>query len=347
VWIAFGLLIGIAIFLVVYLFRQVQQVRSDMQSQVSQLQQAVSQRFDANVQSVTSHLGIITGQISNTTNVVSQVEGKLGQMQEATRQIFDLARQMSSLQEILQSPKMRGGLGEYLLTDLLSQCLRPDSYKIQCAFKNGAIVDAALFIGKNTLCVDSKFPLENFRRLYQTESESERKTLRKQFLNDVKKHVNDISTKYILPDENTFDFALMFIPAENVYYELIVRDQSDLYEHCLAKRVIPVSPNSFYAYLQVIVQGLRGFQISEQAKQVLAQLQQVENDLTRLESDFTKIGSHLRDAHSSFEKSDLRLQRLKKKVAAMGTSEADEEEEVPDKHVAKGAINGAPTSLES
>lgn len=322
----FGFLAGFACFLVIYLLRQMQRVRDDLQNQVSQLQQAVSQRFDANVQTVTSHLGIITGQITNTTNVVAQVEGKLGQMQEATRQIFDLARQMSSLQEILQSPKMRGGLGEFFLNDLLAQCLRPDSYKIQCAFKNGTIVDAALFVGKSVLCIDSKFPLENFRRMYQTESEAERKGLRKQFLTDVKKHINDIALKYILPDENTFDFALMFIPAENVYYELIVRDQSDLYEHCLSKKVIPVSPNTFYAYLQVILQGLRGFQISEQAKGILAQLQQVGNDLDRLEIDFTKIGSHLRDAQGSFEKSDLRLQKLKKKVATMGTGESHEEQ---------------------
>jgi DNA recombination protein RmuC len=333
--ILFGLLVGMGVFFAVYLFRQMQQLRDTFRDQVSQMQQAVSQRFDANVQTVSSLSGIITNQISNTTNIVTQVEGKLGQMQEASRQIFDLAKQMSSLQEILQSPKMRGGLGEFLLSDLLSQCLRSDSYKMQFAFKNGTIVDAALFIGKHTLCVDSKFPLENFRRLYQTESETERKSLRKVFLSDVKKHVNDISSKYILPDEQTFDFALMFIPAENVYYELIIRDQNDLYEHCLAKRVVPVSPNSFYAYLQVIVQGLRGFQISEQARDVLAQLQQVGNDLARLEADFAKIGSHLRDAHSSFEKSDMRLQRLKKKVATMGTGEIEEPEEsmisLPDK----------------
>ena len=327
VLVLFGLLLGLAVFLVIYLLRQMQTVRQDLQNQVSQLQQAVSQRFDANHQTVTSHLGIITGQITNTSNVVAQVEGKLGQMQEASKQIFDLARQMSSLQEILQSPKMRGGLGEFLLNDLLAQCLRPDSYKIQAPFKNGTIVDAALYIGKNILCVDSKFPLENFRRIYQTDSDSERKNLRKQFLTDVKKHINDIANKYILPDEHTFDFALMFIPAENVYYELIVRDQSDLYEHCLSRKVIPVSPNTFYAYLQVIVQGLRGFQISEQARGILAKLQQVGNDLTRLENDFVKIGGHLRDAQGSFDRSDVRLQKLKQKVASMGTEEAEETEE--------------------
>ncbi len=325
----FILLVLLTAVLLVYLFKQMQQVRQEVQSRVNQLQDSVTQRFDANVQAVTSHLGIITGQINNTTNVVASVEGKLGQMQEATKQIFDLARQMSSLQDILQSPKARGGLGEFLLQDLLSQCLRSDSYRLQHSFRNGTVVDAALFVGKNILCVDSKFPLENFRRMVGTESEPERKTARKQFLADVKKHVNDIAEKYILPDEKTFNFALMFIPAENVYYELIVRDQSDLYEHCWARRVIPVSPNSFYAYLQVIVQGLRGFQISEQAREVLSHLQQLSNDLNRFHIDFAKLGGHLRDACSSFEKSDLKLQRIKKKVASLGTG-LEETEEVAE-----------------
>jgi len=325
--ILFGILCGLAIFFAIFLFRQMQQLRETLQTQVTQLQQAVSQRVDANVQTVTSLTGTVTNQLNNTTNIVTQVEGKLGQMQEASRQILDLAKQMSSLQEILQSPKMRGGLGEFLLSDLLAQCLHRESYKMQHPFKNGMIVDAALFIGKHTLCVDSKFPLENFRRLYQTESESEKKNLRKQFLTDVKKHVNDIAVKYILPDEHTFDFALMFIPAENVYYELIIRDQSDLYEYCLAKRVVPVSPNSFYAYLLVIVQGLRGFQISEKAREVLMQLQKIENELERLETDFDKIGSHLRDAQNSFDRSDVRLEKLKKKVSSLGSNDIEESEE--------------------
>lgn len=315
---------GLLLLLVLY---QMQQAKRDLQAQVSDLQQVVSQRFDSNVQTVSGHLGIITGQITNTTNVVAQVEGKLGQVQEAGRQIFELARQLSSLQDILQSPKMRGGLGEFLLGDLLSQCLQESQYALQHPFRSGAIVDAALFVGKKTLCIDSKFPLENFRRMLQTDSDDERKTVRKLFLNDVKKHVNSIAEKYILPDEGTFDFALMFIPAENVYYELIVREDSQLYEHCLSRKVIPVSPNTFYAYLQVILMGLRGFQITEQAKNILAQLQQVGADLQRFENDFAKVGSHLRDVQSSFEKSDARLQRLKKKVAKMGVEELEDEPE--------------------
>jgi DNA recombination protein RmuC len=143
------------------------------------------------------------------------------------------------------------------------------------------------------------------------------------FLSDVKKHVNDIAEKYILPDENTFDFALMFIPAENVYYELIIRDDSKLYEHCLSKKVIPVSPNTFYAYLQVVMMGFRGFQISEHARYILAQLQQLGNDVKRFEGDFTKIGGHIRDAQNSFDKSSARLEKLKRKVETMETPQLD------------------------
>jgi len=312
------ILLGAILAVVVYVLKQVQQARSDVQAQVSQLQQNVSQRFDSNVQTVAGHLGIITGQITNTTNVVAQVEGKLGQVQEASRQIFELARQVAALQDILQSPKMRGGLGEFFLIDLLGQVLPASGFESQYRFASGTIVDAALFIGQKILCVDSKFPLENFRRMLQTELETERKAARKQFLTDVKKHVDDIARKYMVPEEDTFDFALMYIPAENVYYELVVKEETNLYEYCMNKKVIPVSPNTFYAYLQVITMGLRGFQISEQAKIILAQLQQMEEDLSQFETDFVKIGLHLRNLQASFEKSESRFGKMKDKIISMG-----------------------------
>lgn len=315
----------IAVVVLLFVYRQMQQVKTDMQSQMHQLQQDFTARLDSNTQTLSSNLGLINSQVSNTTNAITQVQGNLGRMQESTTRIMDLARDIKSLQNILQSPKMRGGLGEFLLEDLLSQCLQTGSYRIQHSFGRGTIVDAALFIGKQILCVDSKFPLENFKRMFTIEIEADRKALRKTFLNDVKKHINDIAERYINPDENTFDFALMFIPAENVYYELIVREDSQLYEHCLNKKVIPVSPNTFYAYLQVILMGLRGLQISDQAKQILAQLQQLDNDMSRFENDFSKIGGHIRDAQGSFDKSSERLQRLKRKIASMETPELEKE----------------------
>src|SRR5262249_20952131 len=153
------------------------------------------------------------------------------------------------------------------------------------------------------------------------ESEADRKRLLTNFQNDVKKHVRSIAEKYIVPDENTFDFALMFIPAENVYYELIIRDEGGIHEVVEANRVIPVSPNTFYAFLQVITMGLRGFHIEEKAKQILAQLQQIQVELTRYETGFAKIGSHLQNAQASYVKSDAGLQRLKKKMLDLGEAE--------------------------
>lgn len=327
VYVLLGAVIVLMLLALAYIGRQIQNAKSDLQSQVNQMQQSFSQRLDANVQTVAGHLGIITNQIGSTTHIVAQVEGKLGRLQEASRQIYELGRDISSLHDILQSPKIRGGLGEFLLGDLLAQCLQQNFYKLQHSFSRGTIVDAALFLGDRILCIDSKFPLENFRKMMAAESDDGRKQLRRQFLSDVKKHVNDIADKYILPEENTLDFAFMFIPAENVYYELIVREDTALYEHCLKRRVIPVSPNTFYAYLQVVLTGLRGFQISEQAREILSQLQQFTNDLERFNTEFSKAGAHLRDAVNCFDRSDLRLQKLKQKMAVLDSP--PEKEPIP------------------
>src|SRR5262249_38700258 len=150
-----------------------------------------------------------------------------------------------------------------------------DAFRLQHAFRSGAIVDAAVCLGRNIVPVDAKFPLENFQRLLKAGDEAEKKGFRKAFVADVRRHIDAIAGKYIRPDEGTFDFALMYIPAENVYYETIVRDEAGgdgqangLFEHAIERRVIPVSPNCFYAYLQVILMGLKGMRVEESARQI-------------------------------------------------------------------------------
>ena len=165
-----------------------------------------------------------------------------------------------------------------------------EHFRLQHQFKNGDVVDAVILIGANFVPVDSKFPLENFRRVVEAATESERIAARKQFLRDVKRHVDAIATKYILCDEGTYDFALMYVPAENVYYETIIKednagDERQLFGYALGKRVIPVSPNSFYAYLQTILLGLRGMKVEERAHEIL-------NTLARLRADFVSSVSH-------------------------------------------------------
>jgi len=172
--------------------------------------------------------------------------------------------------------------------------------------------------------VDAKFPLENFRRILESDSSTEQES-RKAFWRDIKKHVDDISSKYILPEEGTFEFALMYIPSESIYYETIIRDESQnesISAYAIRHKVIPVSPNSFYAYLQAMVRGLKGMRIERSAQIILENLGQLEVSLGQCLSDFEKIGIHLGHARTSYEKTELRFRKLQNKLSAMGEGQA-------------------------
>jgi len=181
-------------------------------------------------------------------------------------------------------------------------------------------VDAVILIGANFVPVDSKFPLENFRRVVEAATESERIAARKQFLRDVKRHVDAIATKYILCDEGTYDFALMYVPAENVYYETIIKednagDERQLFGYALGKRVIPVSPNSFYAYLQTILLGLRGMKVEERAHEILNTLARLRADFEKLQENFRVLGKHLTNAQGSYADTERTLTKFDAKLS--------------------------------
>ena len=206
-------------------------------------------------------------QLNNTTRIFGEVKESLGSLDQKTQQIYEVGKDISSLQEILRAPKMRGGLGELFLENLLEQIMpHKDFYELQYSFKSGERVDAIVRIGKKMVSVDSKFPMESFTRFIGAKNDGDRRRLKKEFVKVIKEHINAIASKYILPDEDTYDFALMYIPAENIYYEAIIKDEDfseekSIFSHAVSKKVIPVSPNSFYAYLQVIILGLRGLGI--------------------------------------------------------------------------------------
>lgn len=265
---------------------------------------------------------------------VGQVQFRLGELQKQTQNLETIGKDISSLQDILKSPKLRGGLGELFLGELLRQILPEDHFALQYTFRNGNKVDAVILLGQSMIPVDAKFPLENFRRIIEIGDESAQKQARKSFIQDVKKHIDQIASKYILPDEGTFDFALMYIPAENVYYETILKEDQveSLSDYALKKRVIAVSPNSFYAYLQAIVRGLRGLRIEQSAKNILESLGQLEADFNRSFEDFEKLGSHLSNAASSYDKTYKRLEKLKDKLASIDQSQ-------------KQTVDNNPTSL--
>jgi len=258
--------------------------------------------------------------IADTTKVFGEVKEKLGELTQRTKEIQEVGKNISSLQDILRAPKLRGGFGELLLERLLADILPRDNYSLQYRFRNGETVDAVIRIGGNLVPIDSKFPLEDFERIVTAESEQEKVALRRQFTRTIKKHIDDV-TKYILPDENTFDFALMYIPAENVYYETILRGQpeeSEIYSYSLQKRVIPVSPNSFYAYLQVIILGLKGLHIEKTACDILGHLGRLQGDLQDFQEDYSTLGGHIRHAATKYEEAATKLTRLGDKLQLAG-----------------------------
>lgn len=279
-----------------------------LQNQVNALNTQVAQALDNTRKSMDERL-------DNAARVIQGVSKQLGQLDESSRRIFDIGKDMASLQEVLRSPKLRGNISELFLEDLLAQILPPDHYRMQHGFRGGETVDAAIVLKAGLVPVDAKFPLENFRLVVAATDDESRKAARKTFLRDVKIHVDAIAQKYIRPDEGTFDFALMYIPAENVYYETIIKDTDgtadfSLFNYALSKRVIPVSPNSFYAYLQTILLGLKGMKVEESARDMLNALAALRKDFERFEEPFKLIGKHLENSLKQFAETDKRLGKL-------------------------------------
>ena len=275
-----------------------------------QAQKVMSEQLNTITRTVNENLsqtqGNITSQLSQTGNVVSEIQKKLGALEETTKQMKDIGKDISSLQDILQAPKLRGNLGEYLLEDLLRQVFPAGNYTMKYSFKSGAQVDAVIRLGEWIISVDAKFPLESFQRLLAAQDEESRKKYKKEFIKSVKNRIDEIADKYIRPDEGTFDFALIYIPAENVFYETMISDalsdkNYEIFNYAMAKHVIPVSPNSFYAYLMAIAFGLKGLKIEQQTKEILKNLVKVQDSFTHFYSDFSLLGKHISNASGKYD----------------------------------------------
>jgi DNA recombination protein RmuC len=305
----------------------------NLNQQLAQVVATLNQRLHENVELMQQTQRTLGERLDNTAQVVGAVQRSLGSLEEANRKIYEIGKDIASLQQILQAPKLRGGLGELLLEDLLGQILPADHFLVQYSFRNGQKVDAVIKLGSGLVPVDAKFPLENFRRLLDARTDDDRSRVRRTFVSDVKRHIDAVATKYIVPDEGTFDFALMYIPAENVYYEMVVKDDltgdADIAEYALTRKVIPVSPGCFYAYLQAIVLGLRGLRIEERSNAILQQLSRLRNDFDRFRDDFRLLGKHVSNAVASFTGAERRLERLETTftsvvgVSDTGGSDAD------------------------
>jgi DNA recombination protein RmuC len=322
--------------------REVGELALRMRGDLGGLQQSVAAELKGVSAEVTHQLqeGMRLIQTAQTTmgdrldraaRVVGEVQGSLGKLGEATQRVVEVGKDIQGLEQILKSPKVRGGLGETLLAELLSQMLPQEHWALQHGFKSGEKVDAVIRIGDRLVGVDAKFPLENFRRMLDETDEDRRRPHRRQFARDVKTRIDEIAKRYILPDEGTFDFALMYVPAENVYYEIIIKDQTDagdepIATYALAKRVVPVSPNSFYAYLQVIILGLRGLRIEGNARQILNDLARLAGDLDKVREPLRTLGRHLGNAQGQFTEAERALERFGNKLEAIERKSGDQAE---------------------
>jgi DNA recombination protein RmuC len=220
---------------------------------------------------------------------------------------------MQALQDFLKSPKLRGNLGEQLLEQMLAQSMPKDLYEAQHKFSGGQIVDAIIHTEDGLIPVDAKFPMENYQRMVQQEDEALRLQFAREFTKDVKKHINDIARKYILPDEGTVDFAVMYVPSEAVYYE-IIRDQENLNTHGMERRVIFVSPSSFYYFLRVIMMGMQGKRVAQATREILGAIQGIQRDAERLHEALSVLNTHMTHAKSAVDRVTIDYTKLEGKI---------------------------------
>ncbi|MBI4971422.1 MAG: DNA recombination protein RmuC [Candidatus Omnitrophica bacterium] len=282
------------------------------------------------------HLG---DRLDGAARVVGEVQNRLGRMEQASQQIFDLGKDIRQLENILRAPKLRGVWSELFLDELIAQVVPKENYILQYAFKNGVKVDAVLTLQEGLVPIDAKFPLENFKRILESQDDDERRQLKTAFANNVKKHIDDIHDKYILPKEGTFDFALMYIPAENVYYEIMSgRDEvigaKGLAEYARSKKVIAVSPSTFFSYLQTILLGLKGMRIEQSAREVLEHLTRLKIDFSKFTDDFRVLGNHLKNVRSTYDRCEKLMGRVDE-----GLSIADQGEKALQLEKTKGKVS--------
>jgi DNA recombination protein RmuC len=297
--------------------------------QINELSRTVDSKISETTKNVNENM---RNQFSESSKLIRDVTQGLTKLDETNRQVVSFADQLQSLQDILKNPKHRGILGEYYLETLLQNVLAPTQYKMQYAFSNGEIVDAAVFVKDKIIPVDSKFSLENYNKLSEERNPAEREKIEKALANDLKLRIQE-TAKYVRPKEGTMDFAFMFIPHEAIYYDLLVNkigssaDESDnLIQRAASKyKVIIVSPTSFLAYLQTVLQGLKAMQIEESAKEIRKNIESLQKHLRTYEEYQNKLGSSLSTTVNHYNASSKEFRKIDKDVVKITGKESDME----------------------
>jgi DNA recombination protein RmuC len=309
-YLTIGLFLVTAVILVILILR----ITHQLNQQLGSVSQQVNERLKETSQALLDTHKAVGERLDSATRVFGQVQMSLGRLEETHKQIYEISKDISNLQELLRAPKFRGEMGETMLGKLLEDILPKENIKLQHRFRSGEAADAAVVIGQNVICIDAKFPLENFKKMSEANAEDEKKSFYRVFIRDVKKRIDEVSTKYIVPDEGTFDFALMYIPAEAIYYE--ASKDEELCRYAQAKRVVFVSPNTFYAYLRAILYGLRGINIQRNIQKIFAELARMHVEFKKFQDDFELVGGHLGNAAKKYNEAREKLGRFGEKLEA-------------------------------
>ncbi|MBB1565213.1 DNA recombination protein RmuC [Candidatus Gracilibacteria bacterium] len=303
-----------------------------IQQQILNLNKSIDYKLSENSRNTVKQAEINSDITKQATKKIEEITEKLSSLEETNKQIKDIGGQLEGLENILKNPKQRGILGEYFLENVLKNILPPENYKIQYKFSSGEIVDAAIFVKDKIIPIDSKFSLENYNKILETDDLLQKEIYIKEFKNDLKKRIDETS-KYIKPEEKTMDFAFMFIPSEGVYYDLIVNKvgaieskTTDLIEYAFKeKKVIIVSPTSFYAYLQTVLQGLRALIIEEKATEIVKKVNSLKKYLDEYETLFEKLGNSLGTTVNHYNNSYKKFNQIEKNILKITDSEETEE----------------------
>jgi len=315
------------------LSEQNRELRQMMDVKLSETHRATQEQINHSMRTMQG----ITGQSSKQ---IADVVAGLTKLEETNKQVVNFSAQLQNLQDILKNPKQRGVLGEYFLEETLKNVLPPNSYQMQYKFSDGVIVDAAVFVQKKVIPIDSKFSLENYERILNCHVPEEREQLEKIFKQDLKNRIDETS-KYIKPSEGTMDFAFMFIPSEAIYYDLLINkvgavqvNTRDLIEYAFRdKKVIIVSPTSFLAYLQTVLQGLRALKIEESAKQIRSNVEKLEKHVLAYDDFIKKVGSSLGTTVSHYNHAYKEFAKIDKDVAKITEGEEQIEPLILEKPV--------------
>jgi DNA recombination protein RmuC len=311
-WIALIMLLGFAalaagsLWLLGKLRVELASLRADAGAQLAERNAEVDRRLEA----MTSTLD---RRLEGTAQTAGDIQRRLGELGRANEEILARANDLKRLEQALRPPKARGGFGELLLENLLRDRLPATAFALQYGFSSGERVDAVIKVDR-LVPIDSKFPFDNFERMVAAENDIERQQHEKLFARDVKNHIDAIAAKYIRPDEGTYDFAFMYLPSEAIYYELACGKTGALLTYAHDKRILPVSPTTLTAYLQVIVLGLKGLQIEQHAQEVMAYCAQLQTDFGKFKEDFELVGTHVGRAQNKFMDAQKRLGRFETKL---------------------------------